>query len=110
METKTQEEILKLINSGKDSVVAIQQVLDALTKGTMPTIDLKYTIERNVKHLQLVVSDKDVVNSGENISDLQQAITISESKLAENIWPAEDPNSLQSIINSRTIITKDTLV
>ena len=56
---------------------------------TPATPSLKGELERNVEHLKIIVADKAVVDSKEDIKDLQDAITVGEAKLAEDIWLSE---------------------
>jgi len=87
---RTQEQILRTITAARDSVWVIEDTIAKLDGGKTPSKELKSNIERNVGHLKLVVSDEEIVNSGEDISDLQSAITTGEAKLAEDIWPAAE--------------------
>ena len=86
---KTLEQIQGTIRAARDSVWVITDQIEKLTAGETPNNNSKGNIERNVSHLKLVVSDTEITNSGENISDLTAAIAAGEAKLAENIWPAE---------------------
>jgi hypothetical protein len=86
---KTLEQIQGTIRAARDSVWVITDQIEKLTAGETPNNNSKGNIERNVSHLKLVVSDTEITNSGENISDLTAAITAGEAKLAENIWLAE---------------------
>jgi len=87
---RTQEEILQTITAARDSVWVIEDTIAKLDGEKTPSKELKSNIERNVGHLKLVVSDEEIVNSGEDISDLQSAITTGEAKLAEDIWTAAE--------------------
>lgn len=83
---RTQEQILQTITVAKDSVWVIEDAIAKLDGGETPSEDLKSNIDRNVGHLKLVVTDQEIVDSGEDISDLESAIITGEAKLAENIW------------------------
>jgi hypothetical protein len=83
---RTQEQILQTITVAKDSVWVIEDAIEKLDGGETPSKDLKSNIDRNVGHLKLVVTDQEIVDSGEDISDLESAIITGEAKLAENIW------------------------
>lgn len=87
---RTQEEILQTITAARDSVWVIEDTIAKLDGEETPSKELKSNIERNVGHLKLVVSDEEIVNSGEDISDIQSAITTGEAKLAEDIWTAAE--------------------
>ncbi len=87
---RTLEQIQGTIKAARDSVWVIEDTLQKLADGDTPNKELKGNLERNVGHLKLVVGSADVVASGENISDLNTAITAGEAKLAQNIWPADD--------------------
>lgn len=79
----TQEEIQGTIRAARDSVWVVNDSLEKLTNGAEPTDEIKSDIDRNVSHLKLVVANPEIANSGEDISDLYQAITAGEAKLAE---------------------------
>lgn len=83
---RTQEQILSTIRSARDSVWVIENTIEKLQNGENASSELKGNIDRNVSHLKLVVSDQEILDSGEDISDLTNAIQIGEAKLAENIW------------------------
>lgn len=82
----TLEEIQRTITVARDSVWVIDDELAKLADGQPANQERKGNIERNVGHLKLVVANPEIASSGENISDLQTAITAGEAKLAENIW------------------------
>lgn len=84
---RTLEEIQGTITAARDSIWVVNETLSQLAAGEQPNQERKGNLERNVGHLKLVVADEEIVNSGEDISDLHAAITAGESKLAENIWP-----------------------
>jgi hypothetical protein len=88
-ETKTPEEITQTINAAKDSVWVIENTIEKLTNGSTATQQLKEDIDRNVGHLKLIVSAEEIVDSGQDISELENGIALGEAKLAENIWPTE---------------------
>jgi hypothetical protein len=88
-EVKTEQQITQMITAARDSVWVIGDTIQKLENGQTPSRELKGAIERNVGHLKIVVADEDVINSGQDISDLQAAIATGESKLAESIWPTE---------------------
>lgn len=71
------------IRVARDSVWVVNDTIQKLTNGAEPTDDLKSAIDRNVAHLKIVVNNPDVATSGEDISDLNAAITAGEAKLAE---------------------------
>lgn len=91
-ETKTQEEILKTIKAARDSVSVINETAADLDAGATPTLDRKGNLDRNVGHLNVVVARQYIIDSGEDISDLNAAITLGESKLAEHTWPVSEEN------------------
>jgi hypothetical protein len=88
-ENRTLEQIQRYIQVARDSVWVVEDSIQRITNGETPSNTLKGNIERNVSHLKLVISAQDVIDSGENISDLVAAIAAGEAKLAENIWPTE---------------------
>jgi hypothetical protein len=85
-ETRTLEQIQATISAARDSVWVVTDELQKIADGEAATAERKGNIERNVSHLKLVVAAQDVIDSGEDISDLIAAIAAGESKLAENIW------------------------
>lgn len=86
---KTQEEVAQMIKAARDSVWVIEDTLAQLQAGKTANNQRKGDIERNVGHLGVVVADKDVMSSGQDISDLNAAIAMGNAKLAENIWLTE---------------------
>lgn len=88
-EPRTPEQIQATIRAARDSVWVIDDTIAQLNTGKTANKERKGLIDRNVGHLKLVVADPEIVNSGEDISDLNAAIVAGEAKLAENIWPVE---------------------
>lgn len=88
-EPRTLEQIQGTIRAARDSVWVVTDTLDQLAAGKPANKERKGNIDRNVSHLKLVVADQEVIDSGEDISDLQAAITAGEAKLAEAIWTTE---------------------
>jgi len=85
-EPRTLEQIQGTIKSARDSVWVIDSEIQKLADGYPVSRSIKGAIERNVAHLKLIVADQEVIDSGEDISDLEAAITTGEDKLAEDIW------------------------
>ena len=83
---RTLEEIQGTIRAARDSVWVIDDSIQKLADGQPANKELKGNIERNVGHLKIVLSDQELLDSGEDIADLQQAVTVGEAKLAEDIW------------------------
>ena len=83
MSSMTIEEIQGTLKAARDSVWVVNDSLEKLANGAAVTDDIKGNIDRNVSHLKLVVANPEIVNSGEDISDLNAAITAGEAKLAE---------------------------
>jgi hypothetical protein len=91
METpRTIEQIRGTIRSARDSVWVIRDELEKLNAGGTPNENAKGNIDRNVSHLKLVVSDQEILDSDEDISDIIEVIEVGEAKLAEDIWPADE--------------------
>jgi DNA/RNA endonuclease YhcR with UshA esterase domain len=88
-EPRTLEQIQGTIRAARDSVWVIEDTIQQLTDGKPANTERKGNINRNVAHLKIVVADQEIIDSGENIADLQAAIIAGESKLVENIWPTE---------------------
>lgn len=85
-EPRTLEQIQGTIRAARDSVWVISDEIQKLADGQPATTERKGNIERNVSHLKIIVADQEIIDSGEDISDLNAAITTGEAKLAENIW------------------------
>jgi ligand-binding sensor domain-containing protein len=90
METRprTLEEIQQTIKAARDSVWVINEQITKLTNGEPANKEHKGNIERNVAHLKIIVADQEIIDSREDISDLNAAITTGDAKLAEDIWSA----------------------
>lgn len=69
-EAPTQEKILSIISAARDSVWVIN---DEISKENIVAENVK-TVQRNVAHLDIVMSSEYVTGSGEDLSDLTQAI------------------------------------
>ena len=87
---KTLAQIQATIRAARDSVHVINEQIEKLVAGETPDNNIKGNIERNVEHLKLVVSDTEIVSSGESITDLQAAITAGDAKLASVTWPDKE--------------------
>ena len=83
-EPKTLEQIQATIISARDSVWVVTDEIQKLSESGNLTKEGRGNIERNVAHLKIVVSDTEISGSGENISDLSNAITAGEQALANN--------------------------
>lgn len=84
---RTTEQIEGTIRAARDSVWVINSELQKLADGATPSEEIKGNIERNVGHLKIVMADPEISGyQGDNLSDLTQAITDGEAKLAESIW------------------------
>jgi hypothetical protein len=81
-QAKTVEQIQSTIRAARDSVWVINEEIQKLSAGGSLTDDARGNIERNVEHLKIIVADAEIVASGEDISDLQTAITSGEATLA----------------------------
>ena len=82
-EQMTQEQILGTIRAARDSVWVISDSLGKLANNNnVMTDELKGNLERNVGHLKLVVANPEISGSGEDITDLNAAITNGEAALA----------------------------
>jgi hypothetical protein len=75
------EKIQETIRAARDSVWVIENELQKLSEGTSLTEVAKGNIERNVEHLKIVVSNSEISESGEDISDLHAAISAGEAEL-----------------------------
>lgn len=88
--SRTIEEIRGTIRSARDSVWVIEDEIAKLADGQPANKERKGNIDRNVSHLKIIVADQEILDSGENIADLQTAIAAGEAKLKENIWIEEE--------------------
>ena len=68
-------EVLQTIRAARDSVWVIEDSLAKIAASATLSDELRGNIDRNVGHLKLVVGNPDISESGENISDLHNAIT-----------------------------------
>jgi hypothetical protein len=85
-ELMTLEEIQGTIRAARDSVWVIDTAIGKLSEGAAPSNSIQNEIGRNVAHLKIITSNSQIVESGEDISDLLAAIETGEAKLAEDIW------------------------
>jgi hypothetical protein len=84
--TRTLEEIQYTIKAALDSVWVIEDTIQQIANGEPANEQRKGNIERNVGHLKIVVSQPDLIESGEDISALQTAIEQGETILSESSW------------------------
>lgn len=77
----TQEQITSTITAARDSVWVISDQLNKLAGGAAMTDEIKGNLERNVGHLKLVVANPEISGSGQDITDLNVAITNGEAAL-----------------------------
>ena len=85
-EPMTVKEMKRMILSARDSVTAIEDVIEELNYGMKPMYTRKDTIKRNVQHLKHVVGQLDIEESDLDVSDLEAGIALGEAKLAEVEW------------------------
>lgn len=79
----TTEEVLQYLKNARDSVWVINETFGKLEKGAAFDEELQRNLEANAGHLKIVVAKKEVIESGEDVSDLNEAIASAEAKLAE---------------------------
>lgn len=70
------------IRAARDSAWVVTDELAKLASGQPWTPERRGNIERNVAHLELVIANPDVANSGQDISDLTNAINAGKAELA----------------------------
>lgn len=92
-EPRTLKQIQTTIRITRDSAWVVTDEIQKLADGKPATKERKENIQRNVDHIKLIVADQEIVDSGEDIADLQAAIAAGEAKLAEDIWPVETSES-----------------
>lgn len=83
-EQMTQEQILGTIRAARDSVWVINDSIQKFNAAGSLNEELRGNLQRNVGHLQLVVASEPIANSGEDISDLNQAIIDGNNVLDSN--------------------------
>ena len=76
-------EVLHTIRAARDSVWVIEDSLAKIAAGETLSDELRGNIDRNVEHLKLVVGNPDVSGSGEDISDLHNAIIQGSAAIAQ---------------------------
>lgn len=76
-------ETLQTIRAARDSVWVIEDSLAKVAAGATLSDELHGNIDRNVEHLKLVVGNPDVSESGEDISDLHNAIAQGSAAIAQ---------------------------
>ena len=82
----TVKEMKRMILSARNSVTAIEDVIEELNYGMKPMYTRKDTIKRNLQHLKHVVGQLDIEESDLDVSDLEAGIALGEAKLAEVEW------------------------
>ena len=85
-EPRTLEQIQATIRAARDSVWVVNDEIQKLAEGNTASADRKGNIDRNVAHLKIIVADQEIIDSGEDVTDLHAAISAGEAKLAEEIW------------------------
>jgi len=85
-EPMTVKEMKRMILSARNSVTAIEDVIEELNYGMKPMYTRKDTIKRNLQHLKHVVGQLDIEESDLDVSDLEAGIALGEAKLAEVEW------------------------
>ena len=71
---RTIEKLRDIINAAKDCAQVINGEIAKKTEANPLTEDSKNTIKRNVAHLEIVMADGEITNSGEDVSELASAI------------------------------------
>lgn len=80
---RTQEDLIRTIVVARDSVWVVNNEIQKKAENGTLTEEGKGNIQRNVSHLEIVTSDAEIVNCGEDISDLLAAITAGKAILEE---------------------------
>ncbi len=80
----TQEQIEGTVRAARDSVWVVNDELQKLSNGGSWTEQRKGNIERNVAHLELVMSNPEISGSGLDLSDLTAAINSGKAELANH--------------------------
>lgn len=77
----TQEQIEGTVRAARDSAWVINDELAKLSSGQSWSDDRKGNIERNVAHLELIMSNAEIANSGLDLSDITDAIAAGKQEL-----------------------------
>lgn len=78
----TQEQIEGTVRAARDSVWVVNDELAKLAAGQPWNNERKGNIERNVAHLELVMSNTQITGAGLDLSDLTAAINAGKQELA----------------------------
>ena len=81
-EQMTQEQIEGTVRAARDSVWVVNDELAKLAAGQPWNNERKGNIERNVAHLELVMSNTQITGAGLDLSDLTAAINAGKQELA----------------------------
>lgn len=77
----TQEQIESTVRAARDSVWVINDELAKLSAGQQWNDERKGNIQRNVAHLELVMANSQITDSGLDLSDLTTAIVAGNQEL-----------------------------
>jgi hypothetical protein len=80
----SREPIEGTVRAARDSVWVVNDELQKLSNGGSWTEQRKGNIERNVAHLELVMSNPEISGSGLDLSDLTAAINSGKAELANH--------------------------
>lgn len=83
-EPMTFEQIAETVRAARDSVWVVNDELEKLANNQPWNNERKGNIERNVAHLELVMSNSEISNSGLDLSDLTAAINAGKAELANH--------------------------
>lgn len=82
-QSRTQEQIDATVRAARDSVWVITDELQKKTDRGILTDEGRGNIERNVAHLEIIMSDPEIIEKGGDLSDLTAAINAGKAALAE---------------------------
>jgi hypothetical protein len=80
-EIMTQEQIENTVGAARDSVWVINDEITKLANNMPWNEERKGNIERNVAHLELVMANAQISESGLDLSDLTTAIAVGKQEL-----------------------------
>jgi hypothetical protein len=80
-ETMTQEQIENTVSAARDSAWVINDEIAKLANNQPWNDERRGNIERNVAHLEFVVSNTQISGSGLDLSDLTAAIAVGKQEL-----------------------------
>lgn len=82
----TTEELQNFITTGNMCKKAVINICNKLASGIYPSLELKFSLERNLYSLESVIDNEQLAKI-HDFSEFEQAAILAKNKLTENIWP-----------------------